>query len=726
MKHNKITWLCLLIFLFTSFYVYDVAAQGVSKTITVGYVRQKVVDAGDEGEGSDGWEASPCYWDGFDAGLFSSKAIFIGCKSFTDTTGTTFSPMISGHGQWEVDERHVMMPVPDKDGWTIHRYLRRQPPTITVDGLRMDDPFPINPSDEVAPDKIPGTADEMIESWVNTSMGITIHQRVFGFSQIHYEKTIIIEWTFKNTGNVDTDPDIELHQTLEDVYFLKQLRPNEWVKPWISSYGEMPGDTLRIMYSYPQRVEGVDWDMFGDVDETTGFIRHPWYIGEAITFASAAVNDMLNDDVNQPVNTAFSDCDLEYVTRHPLNLTASQKATLYDIMREGLTLATPDYGTPDIPGSKPGHHQIRLDERGIKYASDMENYGYTATPLYSIGPYTLAPGDSFKVIMAQVMGTISPEKAWEVGQAWKNDDCHWGDDVPGGPTSNLPPQYKVYPELYAADSHASELSNWAKDCWVATGKDSLFKNAAAAKWVCDHNYNIPQPPPPPSIKVTSLPDRIVVEWGDESETVNDFAGYRVYRATGDWFPHVEEGENRLIGHWELVYECGEGTSNPVTHKYEDTNAQRGIAYYYCVTAVDNGTQNPPDFNGKVERLESNKLANMTRKAAHLTRPAASSLDNVKIVPNPYNISASQLQYTGEPNKVMFLNLPIECTIKIYTESGDLIKTIHHYGSGDEPWGVLEEEHMTTSSDQLVVSGIYLVYFETPDGHHTIKKLVVVR
>jgi hypothetical protein len=219
---------------------------------------------------------------------------------------------------------------------------------------------------------------------------------------------------------------------------------------------------------------------------------------------------------------------------------------------------------------------------------------------------------------------------------------------------------------------------------------------------------------------------IRVEWGNESETAGDFAGYRVYRAEGDWWTHIPEGETSLIGAWEIVYECGVGTGNPVTFTYEDTTAKINIAYFYAVTAFDDGQTNIADFHGQTESLESSMFLNMTQRAAYRLKDAAANLDKVVIVPNPFNISASELQYTGEPNKIMFKNLPIECTIRIFTESGDLIKTIDHYGSGDEPWGVLQVEHMTTDSDQIIVSGIYIAHIETPDGDSTIKKFVIVR
>jgi len=60
---------------------------------------------------------------------------------------------------------------------------------------------------------------------------------------------------------------------------------------------------------------------------------------------------------------------------------------------------------------------------------------------------------------------------------------------------------------------------------------------------------------------------------------------------------------------------------------------------------------------------------------------------------------------------MFYNIPPFCKISIFTERGDLIKEIiHDDGSGDDAW------NSVTKSRQVVVSGVYVAYFEvTQDG-----------
>ena len=74
-----------------------------------------------------------------------------------------------------------------------------------------------------------------------------------------------------------------------------------------------------------------------------------------------------------------------------------------------------------------------------------------------------------------------------------------------------------------------------------------------------------------------------------------------------------------------------------------------------------------------------------------------------------------------PDRLMFLNIPPKCKIRIFTERGDLIDTIEHTdGSGDEAWNSI------TSSRQVIVSGLYIAHFEVPGGGSTIRKFTVVR
>ena len=99
--------------------------------------------------------------------------------------------------------------------------------------------------------------------------------------------------------------------------------------------------------------------------------------------------------------------------------------------------------------------------------------------------------------------------------------------------------------------------------------------------------------------------------------------------------------------------------------------------------------------------------------------------NVKVVPNPY-IVFNAWEKSSEQRFVRFTHLPNECTIRIYTVAGDLVKVIRHTDTrtqpldqaGTETWDFTNESpgmSMTATSGQLVASGIYIYHVESKVG-----------
>ena len=97
------------------------------------------------------------------------------------------------------------------------------------------------------------------------------------------------------------------------------------------------------------------------------------------------------------------------------------------------------------------------------------------------------------------------------------------------------------------------------------------------------------------------------------------------------------------------------------------------------------------------------------------------MSEIRVVPNPYNISTSVTLLFSQQDRLGFLNIPGECTIKIYSELGELIYTLEHSdGSGDAYWD------SRTTSGQIVVSGIYIAVIETPKGDRAFRKFAIIR
>ncbi len=729
-KISIIMALCVIL----SVFVYNTADAGAFQWLKVGKLHVKVWDNGHESQANGNDFASYYFYHAY-RNWHRGSSLRMGARDFTDQNGVYWPVKLAGMAHDVADEVVNMFPREDAEFLTFRRYTRYALPTIKVDGFFMNDPFP-QAGDEVAPDKILGTADMMFESHIGTWMGVDIHQRVLVWSQRNHDDYAIYDMTLTNTGNVDRDEEIELpDNTLLDFYFLREAQffVNREEVEWMTWDGCRPGEPLRIMYSYPARQSGHSWDRFGGAREW-GCLRGPIFGGEVVVNVPTSVDNPTNDQSKPNVHYVRGPDDLAFShsseTKGP-----SDHILVYDVMQQGYNVVR---GTPYMEGTYPGTlHDMPHDERGGKFLDDDDWWFWHEVVGNSSGPYPeIKIGESLRFVWAYVGGSISPEMAWIKGGEWINGTIEPPEGNVLGVSDNLPKQYKNHPDLYATDALASEYYNWAKDCWIMTGKDSLFQNGINAVKNFQNDYNVPTGPPPPSIEVNSKPDKIEINWGSESETASDFAGYRVFRAEG------RPGLNYNIYYdreyhpeysWKMIFECGDGTANALTHSHADATADRAKAYFYYVIAFDDGIGNIADVNGKIESLESGESLNMTTRAAYLTRAPGAKLSDIRVVPNPFNIGAEELQYPGEELKIMFLDVPGYCTIKIYSESGDLVQTLEHTdGSGDQSWGDIGDEHLVTETGQVIVSGIYIAVIEennadgTSTGNTHFVKFVIVR
>ena len=303
------------------------------------------------------------------------------------------------------------------------------------------------------------------------------------------------------------------------------------------------------------------------------------------------------------------------------------------------------------------------------------------------GPYTVPPGRSVRVIMVEAAGGLSRERCISIGRRYK----------------------------------AGAISAVAKNDSFFTGRDSLFLTFRRAIANQQSGYAIPQPPlPPKSFTVNSGGDKISLTWASfgSGPTV---AAWRIYRAVG-----------KYDGDYSMLTELPASATS-----YDDTSPVRGVSYYYYIVAVGEASaNNGAGLTPAGVPLTSGRYYTQMYESAFLRRPAGpgvaqtgTGLSNIRIVPNPYVVSAyvktgdaGSLLFPGETDKIAFYNIPGRCKISIYTELGELIKEISHTdGSGDAYW------NSATSSGQVVVSGVYIIVVADLDtGNKAIEKLVVIR
>jgi len=689
------------------------AAQGQTKWLQVGSLQNWFSEKGGEIEEGNvreqqygmRWPAQVYRTDGQ-----AAKGFWIGVTNFTDQGGKNWDTKVIHVGP-RVNGDNEFFPQ------TFDAYARFDPPRVFVDGA----PSFSNPEElKAVTDTI--KADRLLVNRVTTVLGITMERKIYAFGQQYHDNYHIFEYTFTNTGN----PQIGLAaKTLTGVQFYWQFRyapggpgPGYQVAnsarwginamndargypPDIATPGKAGENDIKCQFTWlglhtdglkPSAGSSPNAATFDNIGTpiwnpsvTAGYIQAAdtnWRLGNATFDGNAHIYaDKSPTDrtaaPDQPSTTSYFGSD-EPITRNNTPFNLAQMQAEYAKMTEG---------------HAPRHAWLVEPQGLFSQQTVMGNIGVGAPGGWShgngYGPYTLAPGQSIKIVFAEGADGLTIDETIRIGK-----------------------QYK-----------AGTITTKAKNDSVMAGRLRLFETFRRAVANYNSGFNIPQPPyPPAAFSVRGGGDRIGLTWDpNPKESANGFAGYKVYRATG-----------RSDSTFRLIYQCG-GTkpSDPnvkydatKTYVFNDVTAIRGVSYYYYITAFGDPSANNGAARTPAGSLESSRFYTQTYDPAFLKRPAGTSADQIRIAPNPYIISSSEgsLRFPNEPDKIAFFNIPGNCVIKIYTEIGELIKEIvHDDGSGDAYWNSI------TSSNQVIVSGIYIVVIENKDtGERTIKKLVVVR
>jgi hypothetical protein len=104
-------------------------------------------------------------------------------------------------------------------------------------------------------------------------------------------------------------------------------------------------------------------------------------------------------------------------------------------------------------------------------------------------------------------------------------------------------------------------------------------------------------------------------------------------------------------------------------------------------------------------------------------PEAGEIDlgEIRVVPNPYLANASW-DIGPTQRRLEFIHLPPECTIRIYTISGNLVRTLQH--TADE--GGTEVYDLLTHEGRSLASGNYYYHVTTRDGRTHLGRFALVQ
>jgi len=532
------------------------------------------------------WNAIASYQD-----IQASKGIWIGATNFTDQNGSFFphkvvhvGPRVTGVGEFLPQEFKM-----------VGQFI---PPVVYVNGYISSDKWVT--IDEIDPTLF---ADRVLINRVNTQLGVTMTRRIFQFSQSFNDNYIISEYTFKNTGNVDGDPVIELPSTtLDGLYFYYLFRfavcanvrnvignSTSWgINSMLDTRGDgvmsdPPDENFRAQYMWHGKlpsfwsydnIGGPIWHpaLWVDPEDTVGRLGASQFAGVVTLHADISATNN-SDDISQPKTTSWEGSDEPLTSGNdPFNIPKM----------------TQEYTSWMTRGHKSPRHAFAVEPSGLPGFLQPTNDpalgtpgGFTITNGY--GPYTLAPGDSVTIVFAEAVSGINRELATSTGIQYKQ----------------------------------GQINALQKNTIVFQSRDSLFQTFRNAITNYESGYTIPQPPKPPlTFNVNSDSIRVILNW--TIDELNPPENFRVYRSSG-----------RRYNTPLLIAQL-----SSTTRSFIDTILQANTDYYYYLACVgpyqQGGPTTPPG------RLESSRFYTQTYNPVNVS--IGTSVDDGINAINTYSLS----------------------------------------------------------------------------------------
>jgi hypothetical protein len=583
--------------------------------------------------------------------------------------------------------------------------------------------------------------EETITARWHTNLGITVTRRSYAWGYPGYRDMILFDYIFENTGQVVSTLTGEVvpntsafSQTLEDVYFAfhsgisvstksqinfhsdlnaVQAGAFGWKEPYHDFYGVSTDGTLAYSYNYNGGASPPPFDTYPVKD------GEHW-------------KQFFGEELQSPA--AFGWVGL-YATNQAGGARSSARPDVFRIdVHKGGTFKGQDLDLQDF------NVKIRTPKEHYEFVTtpDLQDaYGNTGNRFnfytFSYGPYDLAPGQTVRIMIAEIAGVM---------------DYH--DVIAGDPDETFPAA-----TIEAIEANAALARNAVK--WGVGAEAQGIPIAADA----------PEPPPAPWTDAVNASQgtenaAIAVTWDTIAETMTfpdgsgstfydglaDLDGYRVYRTTDFQYSSDTEPPALRGAAWDLLVDIPKsefGTwfdSELGKYSYTDEEVTFGGKYAYYVSAYDSDPGSWTSANGTVVanlgELASADIvtygtgddgrSSRTFPASAVAGPVESM--DVYAVPNPY-VFGDALRSFGlsDPYRIELRNLPERAQIRIYTISGDLVRTIQH---GPDQRGNLSGTAIwdqKSDSGLLVAPGLYVFHVRSRTegvGGELTGKIMIIR
>ncbi|NCG30819.1 MAG: hypothetical protein GWP27_10170 [Bacteroidetes bacterium] len=583
---------------------------------------------------------------------------------------------------------------------------------------------------------VPGTQIQISNH--DNPMEIDIHMESYNWNYAFSDFMLICNYELTSTGN-NTLNDVFIGMWSNEVVRNTNITPaGQGGSAFYDKGGNGFIDSLGLAYCY---------DATGDEGFTDSYVGHKFLGAED------------NSGFHHPsLDTAFK---MNYQTwqfnsvGQPVFFFPNSELQRYTKMEDGLN-QWPCWTETGSLDPRCGQFQSQTIQEVINQSGNRSD-------LVSVGPFkSIEPGETIQF-------------AWAWVFAKKNED--------GNPNSD---------NNVVQRANLLENALWAQTAY--NGEDANFNGELDEGEDADGDgeitrFILPTPPDIPKTKVVARNGGLDMYWSDNAEASvdpisqeMDFEGYKIYLTKlGFDVTSVQDlsSDLKLAATYDvegngLFYDTGlrairleepatfDGDSIIYAYRYSIDNLVNGWQYVIALSAFDRG-----DESNSLESLESSFLSNSWavfpgtdvnvkfEEYASLITPLKSvinqdlkdSLEQYRpfAYPNPYYSGASWEGTTAfeEDRKITFANLPKSCTIRVFTLSGDLIKTIDHDDSyaGDEiRWyetfsnpektvfsGSEHSWDLLSDAAQIIARGTYIFSVEDHEsGNHWKERFVIIK
>ncbi len=201
----------------------------------------------------------------------------------------------------------------------------------------------------------------------------------------------------------------------------------------------------------------------------------------------------------------------------------------------------------------------------------------------------------------------------------------------------------------------------------------------------------------PRMKFVTPTDKSVeLGWtmGEDESNIQDFGGYRV------WMREVwQDADLKLVAE----YVWGEDDTSAAGYwpfrpyyvdsirVYTNQTLQNAFPYVFSVTAFEAG----------ISAIDTTCLLANSTGIVTPRVGVSDQLSTIRVIPNPYRTSADW--EIGSERRVTFVGLPAKATIRIYSTSLNLVRTLRH----DNPTSDQEFWDLKNSDGEEIAPGIYV-------------------